>query len=102
MLDWLSVSLRYVIRVSTHVCFLTSASLQIECCIDEFATGSKIDIPFTADAYKDVFAEHLQMLDKFEEHTKDHKILPKLLQRLHNNGRYIFISILLIINLYIL
>jgi len=84
------------------VCFLTSASLQIECCIDEFATGSKIDIPFTADAYKDVFAEHLQMLDKFEEHTKDHKILPKLLQHLHNNGRYIFISILLIINLYIL
>jgi len=76
--------------------------LQIECCIDEFATGSKIDIPFTADAYKDIFEEHLQMLDKFEEHTKEHGILPKLLQRLHDNGRYVFKSILLIMNSYIL
>jgi len=80
-----------------HLC-----ALQIECCIDEFGTGSKIDIPFTAEAYKDVFREHLQMLDKFEEHTKEHKILPKLLQRLHDNGRYVCISISLIINLCIL
>ncbi|KIM72699.1 hypothetical protein PILCRDRAFT_15899 [Piloderma croceum F 1598] len=27
------------------------------------------------------------MLDKFEEHTKEHGILPKILQRLHDNGR---------------
>jgi len=60
---------------------------QIECCIDKFGTGSKIDIPFTVEAYKDIFGEHLQILGKFEEHTKEHKILPKLLQCLHDNGR---------------
>ena len=29
----------------------------------------------------------LKKLDKFEAHTKDYGILPKILQRLHDNGR---------------
>ena len=39
-----------------------------------------------AASYKSVYEEHLKMLDKFEEHTKEHGIVPKLLQRLHDNG----------------
>ena len=39
-------------------------------------------------AYRPVYEEHLKMLDKFEEHTKEHGILPKILQRLHNNGQW--------------
>jgi hypothetical protein len=40
-----------------------------------------------AAAYKSVYGDHLKKLDKFEEHTKDYGILPKILQRLHDNGR---------------
>ena len=49
-----------------------------------------MDIHFTAAAYKRVYEEHLKKLDKFEAHTnvttKDYGILPKFLQRLHDNG----------------
>ena len=46
-----------------------------------------MDIHFTAAAYKRAYEEHLKKLDKFEAHTKDYGILPKILQRLHDNGR---------------
>lgn len=60
---------------------------QVENSIDEFGNGIQTNIPFTAEAYKSNYEEHLQMLDHFEEHTKDVGILPKILQRLHDNGR---------------
>ena len=61
--------------------------ISIENSIDEWGSGHKIDIHFTAAAYKPVYEEHLKNLDKFADHTKDYGILPKILQRLHNNGR---------------
>jgi hypothetical protein len=57
----------------------------IENCINEWGSGQKTDIHFTAASYNSVYEEHLKMLDKFEEYTKEHGIVPKLLQRLHDN-----------------
>ncbi|KAH7920577.1 hypothetical protein BV22DRAFT_1020929, partial [Leucogyrophana mollusca] len=59
----------------------------IECCVDEWTTGSHSDVAFTEDDYKEVYEKHLTNLLKFEEHTKAHNILPRLLQRFHNNGQ---------------
>ena len=77
---------------------LTSASVtfipcQIECCIDEFANGTRKDIQFTAEEYEPIYVEHLSNLDKFDDHTKAHGIVPKLLMALHDNGRCIIIPI---------
>ncbi|KIM91541.1 hypothetical protein PILCRDRAFT_24857, partial [Piloderma croceum F 1598] len=61
---------------------LATTLTAIENSIDEWGSGHKTDINFTAVAYKPVYEQHLRMLDKFEEHTKEHGILPKILQRL--------------------
>ena len=70
---------------------LTSASVtfipcKIECCIDKFANGTRKDIQFTAKEYEPIYVEHLSNLDKFDDHTKAHGIVPKLLMALHDNG----------------
>jgi Domain of unknown function (DUF6532) len=66
---------------------ITDIVVKIENSIDEWGSGYKTDIHFTAAAYKPVYEEHLNKLDRFEEHTKDYGILSKILQRLHDNGR---------------
>jgi hypothetical protein len=45
---------------------------------------------FTVDKYQSVLNEHLNNLADFNEHTKAQGLLPKLLSRLHDNGRYVF------------
>ncbi|KAH7917894.1 hypothetical protein BV22DRAFT_1052118 [Leucogyrophana mollusca] len=60
----------------------------IECCIDEWATGIKEEIQFSAAAYGDVYRAHLSSLMKFGEHTKKYNLLGKLSQRLHDNARF--------------
>ena len=51
-------------------------------------------------AYEDLFNEHLEELNKFDEFTKVMKILPAILQELHNEGRciinYFFIKYLIL------
>jgi hypothetical protein len=37
--------------------------------------------------YEEVFNEHLEELNRFDEFTKALKILPNLLWELHNEGR---------------
>ncbi|KAJ6585983.1 hypothetical protein B0H19DRAFT_1111100 [Mycena capillaripes] len=59
----------------------------IECCIDEWATGVKTDVPFTAADYRSVYQEHLKCLDEFEKHTAPRDILGNILTRTHNIGR---------------
>ncbi|KAJ6549154.1 hypothetical protein B0H10DRAFT_1851265 [Mycena sp. CBHHK59/15] len=59
----------------------------IDCSIDEWATGIKTDVPFTATDYRSVYQEHLKCLAEFEEHTKPHNILGNILTRMHNIGR---------------
>ncbi|KZP22922.1 hypothetical protein FIBSPDRAFT_738198, partial [Athelia psychrophila] len=59
----------------------------IECCIDEWASGTRDAIEFSADEYESKYHAHVSNLDRFEEHTKAYNILPKLLMDLHDNGR---------------
>ncbi|KAI5993207.1 hypothetical protein EDD15DRAFT_2196649 [Pisolithus albus] len=42
----------------------------IECCIDEWATGTRMDIAFTIQEYRGMFESHLSCLREFEEATK--------------------------------
>ena len=72
---------------------MTFIPCQIKCCIDEFANGSCKDIQFTAEKYKPIYVEHLSNLDKFDDHTKAHGIVLKLLMVLHDNGLCVIISI---------
>ncbi|KAJ6607120.1 hypothetical protein B0H10DRAFT_2073189 [Mycena sp. CBHHK59/15] len=60
----------------------------IECSIDEWATGVKTDVPFTAADYRSVYQEHLKCLDEFEKHTAPRDILGNILTRTHNIGRF--------------
>ncbi|KAG1742961.1 hypothetical protein EDD22DRAFT_851560 [Suillus occidentalis] len=59
----------------------------IESRIDEWSTGSQTNKMFTVDEYQSVLNEHLNNLVDFDEHTKAQGLLPKLLSRLHDNGR---------------
>ena len=62
-------------------------TFQIENSIDEWADGTHANIPFTQDTYEDLFNEHLEELNKFDEFTKTLKILPALLWEIHDEGR---------------
>ena len=64
---------------------------QIECCIDEWITGIKTDIPFSTALYKDVYEDHIRCLERFNKITKQ-LILPNILVKLYNRGRYVFNS----------
>ncbi|KAJ7155305.1 hypothetical protein C8R46DRAFT_1296798 [Mycena filopes] len=57
-------------------------------CIDEWATGTRVDIPFTASEYRSVYESQHQALLEFQEQTEKHKILDGILTRLHNVGRF--------------
>ena len=50
-----------------------------------------MNIAFKQDAYEPVFHEHMEELNKFHEFTKALKILPTILQELHNVGRCVFL-----------
>ncbi|KAJ7502168.1 hypothetical protein B0H11DRAFT_1712891, partial [Mycena galericulata] len=61
----------------------------IECCIDEWATGIKTDVPFTSADYRSVYQEHIKALGEFESHSAHHAhILGNILTRVHNIGRF--------------
>ena len=66
--------------------------LQIECCIDEWITGIKTDIPFSTALYKDVYEDHIRCLERFNKITKQ-LILPNILVKLYNRGRYVSITL---------
>lgn len=61
--------------------------LQIECCIDEWVSGTRTDIEFGMD-YEATYEKHIKELDRFEERTKQHDLLDGLLIKLYNRGRY--------------
>ncbi|KAJ7300438.1 hypothetical protein DFH08DRAFT_979668 [Mycena albidolilacea] len=58
----------------------------VENTIDEYLTGVRIDIPFTANDYRSVYATHLKSLKDFEAHTTKYGLLDKILTRMHNIG----------------
>ncbi|GBE88906.1 hypothetical protein SCP_1403140 [Sparassis crispa] len=60
----------------------------VECGIDEWATGIKEDVPFTAASYKEVYQAHLHCLHDFEKHTINYGILRKRCNLWHGNARF--------------
>ncbi|KAJ7090947.1 hypothetical protein B0H15DRAFT_948698 [Mycena belliarum] len=60
----------------------------VENTIDEHVTGIKTDVPFTANDYRSVYESHLKALNEFAEYTAEHKILDKILTRMHTQGRF--------------
>ncbi|KAJ7756535.1 hypothetical protein B0H14DRAFT_3599578, partial [Mycena olivaceomarginata] len=55
--------------------------------IDEYLTGIRTDVPFTANEYRSVYDTHLRSLREFREHTTKYNLLDKILTRMHNVGR---------------
>ncbi|KAF7371540.1 hypothetical protein MVEN_00009000 [Mycena venus] len=56
--------------------------------IDEYLTGIRTNVPFTANEYRPVYETHLQSLREFREHTAKYNLLDKILTRMHNVGRF--------------
>ncbi|KAI6020919.1 hypothetical protein BKA83DRAFT_19519 [Pisolithus microcarpus] len=59
----------------------------IECCIDEWMTGMRTDIPFTIQEYRGTYESHLKCLHAFEDAMKDYDVLPAICTRLYEAGR---------------
>ena len=62
---------------------------QIECCIDEWGTGTRVDIHFTADAYQGIYEEHLHVFNNFADYCRKNgcpDLVQTLLERLHDHG----------------
>ena len=62
---------------------------QIECNIDEWATGLKTDIPFYAEEYRAVYDSHVVSLSEFGVYSKSRNLdlLGRLQRKLYNYGR---------------
>ncbi|KAJ7821860.1 hypothetical protein B0H14DRAFT_3875746 [Mycena olivaceomarginata] len=67
---------------------VAALSTVVENTIDEYLTGVPIDIPFTVNDYRSVYATHLKSLKDFEAHTAKYGLLEKILTRMHNIGRF--------------
>ncbi|KAI0933364.1 hypothetical protein AcV5_005526 [Taiwanofungus camphoratus] len=55
---------------------------------DEWATGVKEDIPFTAASYKETYNAHLRVLRDFDDHTRKYGLLRQLREHLHRVARF--------------
>lgn len=66
---------------------------QMECGIDEWGTGIKTEVAFTAVDYRSVFDAHLKCLHDFRDATKKHELLDKICMKLYNVGRYVMMFI---------
>ncbi|KAI6017371.1 hypothetical protein BKA83DRAFT_114438 [Pisolithus microcarpus] len=58
----------------------------IECCIDEWATGKRGDISFTAQEYRSVYEAYLKCLQDFDDATKDVGVLRAICSRIYEAG----------------
>ena len=65
---------------------------KIECNIDKWATGTRVDIHFTEEAYKPVFEEHLQVFNEFADYCREHgcpELVQRLLERIYDHGWFV-------------
>ena len=63
---------------------------QIKCSIDEWGTGARTDIHFTADAYQKVYKDHLHLFNNFADYCRENgcpNLVKKLLERIHDHGQ---------------
>ena len=65
---------------------------QIECNIDEWATGIKTDITFYAEEYRPIYDSHVVSLSEFGVYSKSRNLdlLGRLQRKLYNYGRWVF------------
>ncbi|KAF7295757.1 hypothetical protein HMN09_01118200 [Mycena chlorophos] len=68
--------------------YQNSAIQKIENCIDEWASGSRTDINFTANEYRPVYEAHIEALEAFKVAGSKTQILEKILTRIHAVGRF--------------
>ncbi|KIM51901.1 hypothetical protein SCLCIDRAFT_33076 [Scleroderma citrinum Foug A] len=58
----------------------------IECCIDEWMTGTWMDIPFMVQDYRSRYDLHLKCLQEFDEVTKEFRVLKAICVRIAKDG----------------
>ncbi|KIM59739.1 hypothetical protein SCLCIDRAFT_27134 [Scleroderma citrinum Foug A] len=58
----------------------------IECCIDEWMTGTHADIPFMVQNYCATYDSHLKCLQDFDEVTKEFGVLNGIHTRIFEDG----------------
>ena len=95
-----AVSLFFFVYTLNFNCFLLRC-IQIECNIDEWATGIKTDITFYAEEYRAIYDSHVVSLNEFGVYSKSRNfdLLGRLQHKLYNFGRWVFfISSLCIYN----
>ena len=59
------------------------------CGIDEWATGIKTKVTFTAVDYCSVFDAHFKCLHNFQDASEKHSLLDKICTKLYNVGWYV-------------
>ena len=64
-----------------------SPSLQVENCIDEWATGRFKAIDFSEKLYNDIYQDHRMNLENWKAHLRGRSILPRMQEHLHEKGR---------------
>lgn len=75
--------------------FLMKLHTQIECSIDEWLTGSKASVTFSASDYKAIYMAHIRSLMDYGQETSRRDLLGKLQTRLYNYGRYVHLNFLM-------
>ncbi|KIM66673.1 hypothetical protein SCLCIDRAFT_109875, partial [Scleroderma citrinum Foug A] len=64
---------------------LTAAS--IECCVDEWTTGTCMDIPFTVHDYCGGYESHLKCLQDFDEAMKEFGVFKSICAQIYEDGQ---------------
>lgn len=62
---------------------------KVECCLDEWVTGEREDVDFSANTYTPKYEQHLARLKDFDAKTRVNKIMPRLCQHLLANAKYV-------------
>ncbi|KAJ7056366.1 hypothetical protein C8F01DRAFT_368943 [Mycena amicta] len=60
----------------------------VECCIDEWATGTRVDIKFASAEYGSIYRAHITALEAFNIRGAQFQVVDKILTRMHNVGRF--------------
>ncbi|TDL30147.1 hypothetical protein BD410DRAFT_834329 [Rickenella mellea] len=60
----------------------------IQCCIDEWSTGVREKIEFSAASYSSDYNKHLEVIEDFAKRTVAFQMVPKLLTRILKNARF--------------
>lgn len=63
----------------------------MECAINEWASGIKADISFSAADYRSIHVSHLKCLQDFDAATKKHDLLIKISSKMYNVGRWVHV-----------